>query len=66
MNVEKVHDWLWEIPRSYRGDMRGPARVYTDEKMLDSILGDVDRICQPRFLEGAHRQLDVALVVFYE
>src|SRR5687767_11232781 len=36
----KVHDWAWEIPQMYRGDMRVPARVYTSERMLDSVLGD--------------------------
>src|SRR3989338_9386954 len=36
----KIHDWLWEIPMSYRSDMRVPARVWTSEKMLGDILGD--------------------------
>lgn len=39
-NLEKIHDYLWEIPKSYRDDMRVPARVYADERMLDAILGD--------------------------
>jgi tRNA-splicing ligase RtcB (3'-phosphate/5'-hydroxy nucleic acid ligase) len=36
----KIHDYLWEIPQSYRGDMRVPARVYATEPMLDAILRD--------------------------
>ncbi|MBI2012848.1 MAG: RtcB family protein [Candidatus Colwellbacteria bacterium] len=36
----KLNDYLWEIPRNYRSDMRVPARVYATEKMLDDILGD--------------------------
>ena len=39
-DLEKIHDHLWEIPRAYRADMRVPARVYTSEAMLDSILRD--------------------------
>jgi tRNA-splicing ligase RtcB len=39
-NLEKITDQLWEIPTSYRGDMRVPARVYASESMLDAILGD--------------------------
>jgi tRNA-splicing ligase RtcB len=39
-DLNKIHDWLWEIPKSHRGDMRVPARVYTNERMLDSILQD--------------------------
>jgi tRNA-splicing ligase RtcB len=36
----KVEDWLWEIPRSYRDDMRVPARVYSSSHMLDQITTD--------------------------
>jgi len=39
-DLEKIHDHLWEVPKSYRGDMRVPARVYASEAMLDSILRD--------------------------
>lgn len=39
-HLNKVHDWLWEIPRSYRRDMRVPARVYASEKMLQEISRD--------------------------
>ena len=39
-DLNKLHDWLWEIPTTYRKDMRVPARVYTSERMLYSILGD--------------------------
>jgi tRNA-splicing ligase RtcB (3'-phosphate/5'-hydroxy nucleic acid ligase) len=38
--LEKINDQLWEIPRSYRADMRVPGRVYATEAMLDAILGD--------------------------
>ena len=43
-NLEKIHDWLWEIPKSYRGDMRVPARVYANEKMIDAILRIKERL----------------------
>ncbi len=36
----KISDWLWEIPKSFRQDMRVPARVYTSEKMLEDIFQD--------------------------
>ena len=39
-NLVKIHDWLWEIPKKYRSDMRVGARVYASEKMLSEILGD--------------------------
>ncbi len=39
-SLQRVADDVWEIPRSYRGDMRVPARLYASERMLDSILRD--------------------------
>ncbi len=39
-DFEKLSDVLWEIPKSFRSDMRVPARVYTTEKMLESIVKD--------------------------
>jgi tRNA-splicing ligase RtcB len=39
-SIRKISGWLWEIPRSYRADMRVPARFYASEAMLDQILAD--------------------------
>lgn len=39
-DLVKIHDWLWEIPKSYRADMRVPARVYATEHMIEEILRD--------------------------
>lgn len=39
-DLTKLHDFLWEIPKGFRPDMRVPARVYTSEKMLEHILQD--------------------------
>jgi len=50
----KIHDWLWEIPRKYRWDMNVPARVYTSEAMLDSIMRDrsLDQLVNVATLPG--------------
>ena len=32
--------YIWEIPSSYRDDMRAPARVYADEELLEASLED--------------------------
>jgi len=37
-NLDKIHDFLWEIPAS--GKMRVPARIYASEKMLTDIFKD--------------------------
>lgn len=39
-NLIKIHDWLWEIPKSFRADMRVACRIYASEKMLDEIFRD--------------------------
>lgn len=39
-DLVKVSDYLWEIPKSFRGDMRVPVRVYASAKMLDEIERD--------------------------
>ena len=36
----KVDDNLYEIPKTYRSDMRVPARIFVDDRMLDQILDD--------------------------
>ena len=39
-DFRKITDFLWEIPISFRSDMRVPARFYVSEKMLEDILQD--------------------------
>lgn len=36
-DFKKISDWLWEVPKSFRSDMRVPARIYASEKILDHI-----------------------------
>lgn len=33
-DFKKINDWLWEIPKYFRQDMRVPARIYASEKLL--------------------------------
>jgi len=39
-DFKKITDWLWEIPKSFRPDMRVPARAYVSEKMLEESFKD--------------------------
>jgi tRNA-splicing ligase RtcB len=39
-DFKKISDWLWEIPKSFRTDMRVPARAYVSEKMLEESFKD--------------------------
>jgi tRNA-splicing ligase RtcB (3'-phosphate/5'-hydroxy nucleic acid ligase) len=38
--LTKVSDYEWEIPQSFRSDMRGPVRIFSTRKLLEQILGD--------------------------
>jgi tRNA-splicing ligase RtcB len=40
MDFKKITDWLWEIPKTFRPDMRVPARIYVSEKMLEEVFRD--------------------------
>jgi tRNA-splicing ligase RtcB len=36
----KIEPYLWEIPQTFRADMRVPARVFSNRAMLEDILTD--------------------------
>jgi len=56
-NLERVSDQVWQIPKSYRHDMRVPARLYASEGMLDSILHDrsVEQLVNVATLPGIRK-----------
>lgn len=39
-DFKKLSPWLWEIPKSFRPDMKVPARIYVSEKMLEDVFRD--------------------------
>ena len=55
--LEKVSDFLWELPESYKSGMRVPGRIYATEKMLDHIVGDncLEQVANVAFLPGIQR-----------
>ena len=56
-DLHRVHDNLWEIPQNYRADMRVPARVYTNERMLEQIVSDrsLEQLVNVATLPGIQR-----------
>lgn len=38
-DLREVGPCCWEIPASYRADLRVPARIYADEVLLDAMVG---------------------------
>lgn len=39
-HIERVAERVWEIPKTFRSDMRVPARLYADEDLLGAALLD--------------------------
>ena len=52
--LEKIDDYRWRIPKSYKSGMRVDGVIYADEKMLDSILSDkaTEQVANVAFLPG--------------
>ena len=57
--LERIETNVWEIPTSYRPDMRVPARFYASESMLDSILRDrsLEQLVNVATLPGVRRHV---------
>ena len=39
-DLKRIEEYVYEIPKSFRPDMRVPARLYADEELLEAALGD--------------------------
>jgi len=39
-DLTKINDFEWEIPKSFRGDMRVPVRIFTTRELLEQVLND--------------------------
>src|SRR4030042_5637693 len=39
-DLNKISDFVWEIPKSFRADMRVPARIYADQNLLEKVFDD--------------------------
>jgi tRNA-splicing ligase RtcB len=56
-DLNRIDQNIWEVPQSYRGDMLVPARVYTSERMLDSVVSDrsLEQLVNVTTLPGIRR-----------
>ncbi len=39
-DLKRIDDYIYEVPSTFREDMRVPARFYSDPKLLEGVLGD--------------------------
>ncbi len=56
-DLRKINDFLWEIPPSFRADMKVPARIYASKAMLDELFKDRSlwQLVNLTTLPGIHR-----------
>ncbi len=54
-DFKKISPFIYEIPKSFRSDMRVPARFYADAELLEGALGDksLDQLVNTATLPGA-------------
>jgi len=54
IKLEKIDDYRWRIPKTYKPGMRVPGIVYADEKLLKDIYQDkaLDQVANVAFLPG--------------
>lgn len=55
--LEKIDDYRWRIPQSYKPGMRVPGIIYADEKLLKDIRRDkaIEQVANVAFLPGIVR-----------
>jgi tRNA-splicing ligase RtcB len=39
-DLVRLSEYLWEVPASYRPDMKVPARIFTSEQLLGQVFRD--------------------------
>ena len=54
VSLEKIDDYRWRIPKSYKPGMRVPGIIYADEKLLKDIRQDkaLEQVANVAFLPG--------------
>ena len=54
-DFKQIEEYLYEVPASYRDDMRVPARFYADARLLEGVKGDrsLEQLVNTASLPGA-------------
>lgn len=55
--IRRIDDYIWELPRSYRSNMRVPARIYLSEPGLDALISEssLEQLVNVACLPGIER-----------
>jgi tRNA-splicing ligase RtcB len=54
MELKKLTDYKWEMPRDYKHGMRVPGTIFADEELLEQAFGDraLEQVANVAFLPG--------------
>jgi len=55
--IEKIDDYKWRIPKTYKSGMRVPGVIYASDKMMESIRNDKapEQVANVAFLPGVYK-----------
>ena len=55
--IERLDDWRWRIPRSYKPGMRVDGIIYAGKQLLDGVLNDqaAEQVANVAFLPGIQK-----------
>lgn len=58
-DLVRISEYVWEIPTSYRPDMRVPARIYASEELLDLAFRDktMDQLVNTAAMPGVVKRV---------
>lgn len=53
-DFRRIDQYTWELPKSHRGDMRVPVRLFADDELFDAAFGDrtVEQLINTSTLPG--------------
>lgn len=53
-DLERLNEFVWQLPQNFRRDMRAPARLYADEALVEDALEDksVEQLVNTATLPG--------------
>jgi tRNA-splicing ligase RtcB len=56
-DLKQIKEYVWEIPKTFRKDMRVPARIYASEKLMEKVFEDrsLEQLVNSATLPGVYK-----------
>ena len=63
--IIKVRDNVWEIPSSYKSQMRVPGRLYLDDNSFENLdEGSIEQVANVACLPGIQKYSIVRMILY--